>query len=177
MSRLSVSIVSAVVVLIASVGGAFAATSPQVGPAVAAVGDEVTFFNGCYLVVDEPPSEVPVALTQGDEQPEDKTAEKTLGTLGDPNRYSFVVPDVQPGDYSGFLECAPAIGVRISGARWCGAADGLRGRVWSISGAQISVFKFIDADGNLSTFEIRQWVRAGSSSSSSPMGQSRMRSR
>ena len=81
MSRLSVSIVSAIAVLVAITGSASAATSPEIHPAAAAVGDEVTFFNGCLGVVDEPPSEVQVALTQGDEQPDDESAEKTLGTL------------------------------------------------------------------------------------------------
>ena len=157
MSRLSVSIVSGLVLLLASLGGAFAATSPEVVPAEAAVGDEVTFLNGCYLVVDDPPSEVQVALTQGDEQPDDESAEKTQGTLlhGDvgPYTYSFVVPDVQPGDYWVSLECAPG-DWRTNLSEPGGAAllTVCEGECVE-GGLDIRVFKFIDADGNLDTFD------------------------
>lgn len=153
MSRLSVSIVSAVVVLIASVGGAFAATSPEIEPAAAAVGDEVTFFNGCFGVVDEPPSEVQVALTQGDEQPDDESAEQTLATLVDRLTYSFVVPEVQPGDYLVSLECAPGDWrTNLSEPGGAAALTVCEGQCVEV-GLDIHVYKFIDADGNLDGVE------------------------
>ena len=151
MRRLSVSVVSAVVVLIATVGGAFAASSPEIEPAVAAVGDEVIFFNGCFLVVDEPPSEVVVALAQGDERPDDEFAGKTLGTLVDPFTYSFVVPDVQPGDYLVFLECAPG-DWRTNLSEPGGAAllTVCEGECVP-PGGEIAISKVIDADGDIDT--------------------------
>jgi hypothetical protein len=149
MSRLSVSIVSAIAVLVAIPGSASAATSPLIDPAAAAVGNEVTFFSGCFGVVDEPPSEVQVALTQDDEQPDDESADKTLGTLvqdddADPFTYSFVVPDVPLGDYSVWLECAP--GDWRTNLSEPGGAAALT--VCECRRLDILVGKFIDGNGD-----------------------------
>ena len=156
MSRLSVSIVSAVAVLIASVGGAFAATSPEIEPAAAAAGDEVMFFNGCFEVVDEPPSEVQVALTQGDEQPDDESA-GTLATLVDRFTYSFLVPEVQPGDYWVSLECAPGDWrTNLSEPGGAAALTVCEGNCVE-GGLDILVYKYIDPDGNLDTIEDQEY--------------------
>ena len=177
MSRLSVSIVSAVAVLIASVGGAFAATSPEIEPAAAAAGDEVMFFNGCFEVVDEPPSEVQVALTQAHEQPDDESA-GTLAMLVDRFTYSFLVPEVQPGDYWVSLECAPGDWrTNLSEPGGAAALTVCEGNCVE-GGLDILVYKYIDPYTATSTpSRIKSTVRAGSSGSTSRTGLSRMRPR
>jgi hypothetical protein len=153
MSRLLISFVSAVAVLVAIAGSALAATSPEIEPPAAAVGDEVTFFNGCFGVVDEPPSEVQVALTQGDQQPDDESVVLTLGTLVDPFTYSIVVPEVPPGDYWVSLECAPDDWrTNLSEPGGAAALTVCEGECVE-SDAVITVYKYIDADGNLESVE------------------------
>jgi hypothetical protein len=93
--------------MVVAIGGiAVAATSPQVLPDPASVGREVTFLNGCLGVVDDAPVELRVALVHGNAQPDDASVARTTATLVDPWTYTFRIPDLEPGRYLVFLECA-----------------------------------------------------------------------
>jgi hypothetical protein len=100
---------SIALLLIGGVGATTADTNPYVRPATARPGTTVTFENGCFGVVDEPPARVRAAFTRidRDEVPQEGSAEKATARLTGPFTYSIVVPALEQGSYLVHLECAP----------------------------------------------------------------------